>query len=29
MSNPYGGAYCFKVQTYVSADDPADIRKLQ
>ena len=29
MSNSYGGAYCFKVQTFVSADDPADIRKLQ
>ncbi len=29
MSNQYGGAYCFKVQTYISADDPADIRKLE
>lgn len=29
MSNQYGGAYCYKVQTYVSADEPADIRKLE
>ena len=29
LSNPYGGVYCFKVQTYVSADDIADIRKLE
>ena len=29
LSNAYGGVYCFKVQTYVSADDPKDIRKLE
>ena len=29
MSNPYGGAYCGRVQTFVSPDDIADIRKLE
>ena len=29
LSNAYGGVHCFKVQTYVSPDNIADIRKLE
>ena len=29
LSNGYGGVYSFKVQTFVSSDDPKDIRKVE
>ena len=28
-TNAYGGAYCFKVQTYISADDPKSILEIK
>lgn len=29
LNNAYGGAYCFKVQTYISPDAPGEVRKLE